>query len=101
MSTLVTTVIATTTADGISPRVMTLLLGSIVVALVGGFLGYIVCDGTQNKKFAAGTILAVVAFAGAYSFFNDLVSPAPPTTVAPLPPGDPGAEPTHRSLHDG
>ncbi|GAA3220419.1 hypothetical protein [Actinocorallia longicatena] len=65
-------------SDGISVRVLLLLLASLIGGAVGGLLGYVVSNGTRNQRLAACTIGGCVAFAGTYKFLDALVPAAGP-----------------------
>ena len=72
MATSTLVVIAAGT-DGISIRTMTLFIASTIAAVIGGYLGYTISNGTHNQKLAAGVITGFVTFVGAYQFLNALV----------------------------
>jgi hypothetical protein len=84
MSNLVGTLIpaAATTTDGISLRMMLLLVVSGVFGLGAACLGFIIHDGTRDQKLAVAVVMGCVAFCGAYAFFDDLVSTSSPTALA-------------------
>jgi hypothetical protein len=72
-------------SDGINVRTAILLIAASVAAIVGGYLGYVAGKGTQKQRFAAGAILACVAFAGAYKFLDGVVTDGTVAPAAPMP----------------
>ena len=63
-----------TATNDISIRTMTLIIASTIAAVISGYLGYTISNGTRNQKLAAGVITGAVAFVGTYQFIGGLVS---------------------------